>query len=1044
MKFKAGYAIPIILALGLQLFAAQTRTISGRVTASETGEALQGAQVFVQDTYIGSVSDVYGNYSLEVPTEEVTLIVAFIGYKTQELTVPVGVETVNFTLETDVLLSEQVIVTGLASTVKRRNLANAVAVITAEDLVPAPAQTLESALSGKFAGISVRQNTGAPGGGMSVNLRGLSTIEGSTQPLYIVDGVIVNNAANQGGMDIVTAAAGAGSARPQGQPTNRIGDINPEDIATIEVLKGASAAAMYGSKAANGVVIITTKRGTPGGIQFKVTQRFGSSSILKKIGHQKYETYSEALGVYGADLSSEGLTTAGKADYDAFKLTVGADSIGSMSDAALESRFGSTWANRDIDYEDELYGESGALRETVVSASGGTNRTKFYASGTIKDEGGIVSGTGYKKYSALLNIDHRFNEKASLSISTNLVRSESDRGITGNDNTNTTFGFSLAFTPSFLDIRKDAEGVYPDHLNNPSNPLHTRDVLINNEVVFRSFGSFLFRYDLIQSSTQSLAFITQGGADFYSQKNTVFSPPELQFEKSSDQPGRSILAETGNINSNLYFSLAHRLSFGASSSAATSVGLQYETVHRNQATISASNMVVTQSNIDQSAKVDVYQTITKQQDRGYFIQEEVNLNEIVYLTAAMRGDRSSAIGNTDKTYIFPKASASVRLSEFGFWSALEPISDEFKIRVAFGQTGNLPIPTAKYTSLNPNNIGGVGGLLTGTRKGESEIKPEITSEIEYGFDATLFGGFASLEVSLFKQSITDLLLFADAPASSGFTSEVINGGEMETKGFEASLNLNLIRTSSLRWNSRINYYTTSTEITKLDVDPFNMGGFATFLGTYRIEEGWSPTSIVGSEMEDYVNADGHTVQRHIKLADETPDFQMSFNNSFNMGNFSMRFLLDWKKGGYIINLGKLLSDLGGTTEDYDQELTFTVKGGASTGADTTITVDQAGPGRLANLGYYTESYIDDGSYLKLRELSVKYIVPTETVQSLFRGSVSSVSVGVSGRNLWMSTNDFPSYDPEVSQFGNIAIGSSVDTYAFPSSKSIFFEVSLGF
>ncbi|MCH8025019.1 MAG: carboxypeptidase-like regulatory domain-containing protein, partial [Candidatus Marinimicrobia bacterium] len=172
MKFKAGYAIPIILALGLQLLAAQTRTISGRVTASETGEALQGAQVFVQDTYIGSVSDVYGNYSLEVPTEEVTLIVAFIGYKTQELTVPVGVETVNFTLETDVLLSEQVIVTGLASTVKRRNLANAVAVITAEDLVPAPAQTLESALSGKFAGISVRQNTGAPGGGMSVNLRG--------------------------------------------------------------------------------------------------------------------------------------------------------------------------------------------------------------------------------------------------------------------------------------------------------------------------------------------------------------------------------------------------------------------------------------------------------------------------------------------------------------------------------------------------------------------------------------------------------------------------------------------------------------------------------------------------------------------------------------------------------------------------------------------------------------------------------------------------------------------------------------------------------
>ncbi len=1076
MKFKAGYAIPIILALGLQMLAAQARTISGQVTVSETGEALQGAQVFVKDTYIGSVSDAYGNYSLEVPTEEVTLMVAFIGYKTQELAVAVGEETINFALETDVLKSEQVVVTGIASSVKRRNLAHAVATISAEDLVPAPAQTLDAALSGKFAGISVRQNTGAPGGGMSVNLRGLSTIEGSTQPLYVIDGVIVNNAANQSGIDIVTEAASAGSVRPQGQPTNRIGDINPEDIESIEVLKGASAAAIYGSKATNGVVIIKTKRGKPGDIQFKVTQRFGASSILKKIGYRKFDKYGDARAQYGGIIAVDGLHQAGATLYSSYitEYTDTADAFIAYWETqdidttfmALHTYFPQSdsllnlhWMGRAIDYEDELYGESGSLRETNFSVGGGTVKTRFYASGTIKDEGGIVKNTGYKKYAGLLNLDHQFSDKATLSVSTNLMRTESDRGITGNDNTGTSYGFSLAATPSFLDIRKNSDGDYPDHPNNPSNPLHSAAVLVNNEVVFRTLGSFNFTYNLLQTTGQSLKFIALGGTDYYSQENMVYSPPELQFERSGDQPGRSILANTSSLNSTLYLTLAHNLNFGGNSTLSSAAGLQYETADLNQSTISSSNMVVTQSNVDQSANTEVFQNIIRQQDRGLVVQEELNLNEIVYLSAAIRGDRSSTVGDTEKRLFFPKAAASVRLSELGFWGPLAGLSEEFKIRVAYGQTGNLPVPTAKFTAFNPQNISGRGGLLTGSRSGEPDIGVETTTEIEFGFDAALPGGLGSLEFTMFNQSITDLLLFADAAASSGFTSEVINGGEMETKGLELSLNLNLIRTRALGWNSRINYFTTESEITKLNVDPFNLGGFATFLGTFRIEPGWSPTAIVGSEMQYVWDAAGDSlkpvmvdraigdtvisVHQHHKLGDETPDFQMSFNNNLRLGDFSVHFLLDYKKGGGVINLGKLISDLGGTTEDYDDSTKFKLIGGAADGGDTTIK-DLAGQGRLALLGTYTDPYIEDGTYLKLRELNITYSVPRAVVQRLFSGSVTTLSVSVTGRNLWMWTKDFASYDPEVSQFGNIAIGSSVDTYAFPSSKSFYFEVSLGF
>lgn len=1002
--------LTFILLLGLQIVSAQTRTITGRVTVEGTGESLPGTQIFVKDTFVGTTSDADGYYNLEAPAGDLTLVVTFVGYQTNELTVAAGVTTLDVVMVTDVLRSEEVVVTGLASSVKRRNLAHSVASISSADLVPAPAQTLDAALSGKFPGISVRQNTGAPGGGMSVNLRGTSTLFGSTQPLYVVDGVIINNAANQSGMDLVTAAAGAGSSTPQGQPTNRIGDINPQDIETIEVLKGASAAAIYGSKAANGVVIITTKRGKPGDIQFKVSQRFGTTSILKKMGHNVYKSYADAEAQYGAALAAEGLNTAGD------------------------------WANVDIDYEDLIYGQSGALSETNISAGGGTNQTRFYTSATIKNDEGIVKNTGYSKFSGQLNLDHRFSDRATLSISTNLTRSESDRGITGNDNTGTTFGIALAFTPSFLDIRPDADGVYPDHPNNAANPVHSRDVLVNNEVVFRSIGSFNFKFNIFKGANMGLDFIAQGGGDFYSQENLIYSPPELQYERNSDQPGNSTFNTVESLNSNLYLSLAHRLNMGGMKLASTA-GIQWETADLNQVTVSGTNMVPTQTNVDQAANILVLHGITKQQDRGFFIQEELNVGEIIYLTGAIRGDRSSALGDTDKFFTYPKASASLRLSQLGFWGPLAGISDEFKVRVAWGKTGNLPGPGDKFTALLPSNLSGFSGLLTSGREGEPNILPETTTEIEYGFDASLMGGLASLEVTLFNQSITDLLLTADKPPSSGFSAEVINGGEMSVKGIEAALSLNLIRSASLEWNSRINFYKTTSEVTKLDVDPFNQGGFATSLGTYRIEEGWSPTAIVGSEMKTVITGTDTSLV-HIPLGNETPDFQMSFNNIFRVGPFGLRFLIDWKNGGEVINLANLLADLGGTTADYAKPADFLFRGGAVDGSDTTITVDEAGPGRLGLLGTVTGPYIEDGSYIKLRELAIEYSLPKSIVDGFLGGAVDYLTISVTGRNLWMKTN-YSGYDPEVSQFGNIAVGGSVDVFPFPSSRSLFFDISFG-
>ncbi len=960
--------------------------LTGKVTDATTGEPLPGAQVFVKGTFVGTTTDVAGAYSLEVE-ENATIVVAYIGYRTQEETVS-GVE-IDFSMESDVLGQDEVVVTGLVSSVKRRNAANAVASVSGDDLVNAPTQTIDQALSGQFAGVNIRRNTGAPGGGVNVNLRGQSTLTGSTQPLYVIDGVILNNDANQSGIDVVTAATGAGSSRPQGQPTNRIGDINPNDIESIEVLKGASAAAIYGAKASNGVVIIKTKRGRGGETKFNFSTKTGTSALLKTMGHRVFETYQEAEDQYGADVASLGNDASGN------------------------------WANNDFDYEEILYGEEGALTEHTLSATGGDGRTQFYVGGQYMDEGGIIKNTGYEKFSGRLNVDHRLSDKAKVSIATNLVRSEADRGVTGNDNTNMTYGFSIGFTPSFIDIRKNADGSYPTHPLNPSNPLETADYFVNNELTHRALGSITLDYNLYRGVNQDLGLLAVAGADFYNQENQVFIPPFIQIEKSKDEAGQSVMTTTDNLNTNLSLNLVHKMKMSGMNFN-TTAGLQYETYDWNSVFVHATGMIPTQMNVDKASSQAVYHDRKMRQDRGQFFQEEITVGDNIYLAFSMRGDVSSTMGDTETKEWYPKMAASYQFGEFA------GVFDNLKLRFANGQTGNMPQSKAKYTTMSSANIGGINGLVASSTKGNADIKPERTTETEFGVDFSVMDGLATVEATTYSQKISDLILLVDLAPSSGASSAWENGGEMETKGTELTLGINptkLISLGGLDWNFHMTYYSNESEVTKLNVDPYNYGGFATFLGTYRIEEGWSPTAIVGSETND----DGS----HIELGNENPDYRISYRNSLKMGDFELSFLIDHKEGGHAINLANLIYDLGGTTGDYDKEELDLDGDGTKSGN---------GNERLTVLGGVTAPYIESTTYTALRDLSMSYTLPSSVSDRL---GFSYMRVGIAARNWWLKT-DYTGLSPEVSQFGNEAIGGSVDTNPFPLSKSTYLTLSMGF
>lgn len=967
------FTLLVSLACTIPTTAQAQRTVTGTVMDAETGETIPGANVRVQGTSIGTTTDVEGAFSINVPADRKTLVFSFVGYRARTVELAGGENEVDVQLQPDVLGLEEVIVTGLASSAKRRNLANSVGTIQQDDLVPVPTQTLERALSGKIAGLSVSQNTGAPGGGINVNLRGTSTITGSTQPLYVIDGVILDNSAIQSGLDFVSAAAAAGSSRPQGQPTNRIADINPNDIESIEVLKGASAAAIYGAKATNGVVIITTKRGQVGETRVNFTQQTGFNTILNKIGTRDFR-------------DAEGLDPAVQALVD-------------------ENGF--------IDYEELVYGREGLTSETTLSISGGDKDTRFYLSGLGLSEEGIVDNTGYEKYSARINVEQNLGERVRLQLNSSLTRSESDRSITGNENQGaTTLGFSVASTPSYVDITARDDGTFP---NGPagSNPLQTVALLKNNEVSYRGILSGLVDVNLLQTDSQNLNLVIRGGADTYSLTNEIVSPPELQFEqnKALSVRGVSVAGETTSLSTNIFANLVHRLSVGNGFNFTTTGGVQYETRDIDNVQSLAEGLLSTQENVDQATSLRGFEDVLKQREVGIFLQEEVDINEKFFLTAGVRGDASSRLGDTDKFFLYPKVAGSVQFASFDFWEPVSSALPEFKLRAAFGRTGNLPNASAKYTSLVAENIGGVGGVLVPTRRGTENIEPETTQEVEVGVDFAFLNDLGTVEFSYYRQNIQDLILENQLPPSSGFSTEFINAGDMRTSGIEVFLNLIPVQSQKVTWRSTVTFARDRSEITALDVDPFQVGGFSLGLGQFRIEEGLSPTTIVGlSEAGDLT-----------QFGNSNANFQIGWNNSVSAYGFNFGMLWDWKEGGNVINLGKLITDLNGTTPDLG-----TPEGQAR-----------------ANGAGGTGRYVEDGTYLKLREVNLGYQLSGSVLNRWFDGRVREATLGIGARNLFMFT-PYDGYDPEVSQFGNVAVGRAVDVIPFPSSRNVFFKVGLGF
>jgi len=958
---------------------AQTQTITGRVTDTN-GVPIAGASVTVKQTTQGVATDGEGKFKLNIPANA-TITISSTGFKTQTIKTDASTSDLQIKLEEDVARLDEVVVTGLATTVKRRNLANAIATISNKQLNGvAPAQTFDAALNGKVPGAYINSNTGAPGGGISVKLRGVTSVFGNTQPLYVVDNVFMDNSSTSAGLNAVTAAAAGGNASTQDNPSSRIADLRAEDIENIEILKGASAAAIYGSRAAAGVVIITTKKGKQGKTKITFSQDLGFVEVRKLLGVRQFTAET------AASLSSDPAT----------------------SEALKQQFLAAQSAGKLYDYEKEMYGEKGFTRNSVISMTGGNDKTSFYFSAAQKKEDGIIARTGYQNTSVRLNVDHRITDNIKFGISTNYVNSSADRGLTGNDNNGVTYGIALSSTPQFAELHPDPAGNYPVNGFSASNPIQTRDLMRNNEGVDRFTTGFNLDAILFKGVKSNTRFIARGGFDFYNLQTDAQFPSSLQSQ--SVAKGTSIQGFSKNLNTNYLLSLVNNYTPSDNLSLTTSAGVTQETGDYNNLLNVATQVISGQGNVDQAGALTAQQFRQKFQNDGIFAQEEATIIDAITLTAGIRFDRSTNNGDIKKYNAYPKAGVSWNLTRMNFWNG--NFFDNFKLRAAYGQSANFPAYGSKFTSLAVSNTGGFPGSLVNIQLGKSDIKPERQTELEAGLDFSILKGRLSMEVSYYSKKIFDFLLLNTLPTSSGFSSQWVNAGDLRNRGVEIGLNARPVVTKNFTWNTSVNFWFNRSRVTNLTIPPVVLGSFGLALGSFRIEEGKSATQIVGITDEP----------QGIKVwGDQEPDFQMNTFNELTFKNkLSLRFLLHWKKGGENINLTNLLNDLGQTSPNFDNDDN---KNGVPDGFD-----------RIGRIGVTAQDFVENSGYLRLREIGLYYNFGT--MGKVIKGLRAGVSL-----NNFLTITNYSGYDPEVSNFGT-GFSTGVDVDPFPASKRATFHISI--
>ena len=961
---------------------ATTGTVRGRVTDAASTRGLPGAQVVVDGTRFGAVTDSSGNFTIPaVPTGARTVTARRIGYAPVSKAVTVtaeGVSTGDIALSASALNLTEVVVTGSAAPTEKRKVGTSIASVDSTTLSRAEAVTVDQALQGKVPGAQITQNSGGPGGGgISVRLRGTNSFISGSDPLYIVDGVIVDNGSAQ------LTDLGIRS-----NPQNRLADINPDDIDRIEVIRGAAAAALYGSRANNGVVQIFTKRGTIGKPRFTLNSRVSSNELREEQPFNLYPYNENGLAV---------------------------------------KRF---------NYQPDIFHRA-AGQEHNLTVEGGNDATRYYLSGNVLDEDGILRSTSSKRTGARVNLQQQLASQLIGHVTANYVTTENQMQAFGEQNDYGIMG-SLFFAPTNVDFRP-VNGVYPLPPSLGTNPILAIDRIRNPQTIERFIGSAKTTWTPI---TNLLVDYTIG-IDNVGFEQRQFIPRNAVLGSAPITTGKSqsVFQNTRVINQDGVGSYNWKPM--GPFELRTTAGFNFTSQHVRTTSAIANGLAPVGDLVSAGSVFSAGQTDVELRTLGFYGQQEVDWRDRLFVTAAVRYDASSTFAPSQRWQAFPKFSASyvVRENEPGLVNSV-------RLRSALGWAGSQPgIVNAysQYISYAQLPFAGRPGFANDVTYGNPDLHNERAREWELGTELGLVNGRVGVEATYYDRLVSDLLFFRPLATSTGFSRQFAPIGSMSNKGIELLLRTTNVDTRNLQWSSTITYAHNKNNVESLDIQDFqSAGGYpnrirtglpaGVFYGSYagrncatgallldslgRYRRS-NQTVDMGATLAARRAISGGTCNDSLNkiIGDPNPNWTGSLLNEFTvMGKLRLRALLDGVFGNQIMNLSTRAQNAGiaSNSKTYEREL-----------------LPYGDPRKLPptfnsrTQGIF-EYWIEDGTFVKLREVSASYTLDIPAVKSVFH---DGVELTLSGRNLVVWTN-YSGYDPEINLFGTNAGGiGSVQTTA---------------
>jgi TonB-linked SusC/RagA family outer membrane protein len=1028
LKFdlKKHFSVLMIL-LGVQFAFGQTiqTKITGKVL-DDTGNPVIGATVSIPDLKAGSITDIDGNYELSLNAAEGSyrVEVSYIGYKTEVLSVDI------------------------TSASTQKVLDFTITTIGAKDIENAGTGNAISALQGKVAGARITQVSGDPSGAMSINLRGVNSITGSSDPLYVIDGVIVSNSS--------TAVTQIGNSAGESQVgTPRLADINPNDIESINIINGPAAAAQYGSRAAAGVVLITTKKGTVGKPRISVGTSFNVNQLRKKV---YISTHPKQFGFAALRLGNIVAISPAVAAANPGVTTIPIERDG----ATIQMANNLVDVTR-YDYQDQLF-RTASGTDNFMNISGGTEKTKYFASVGYMNNGGIVIGTDFQRINARLNIDQILSSWASLSVGVSATQSSSSDTPTGN-----TFWSpvnSINITNNIWNIsERDANGNLKAAEPTRINPLSIETFEIEQNVN-RSISSA--KLSIFPISGLKLDLIA--GIDGFSQVGTQFIPvyPYAGVAPAFYANGFASVANNVSFQYNWDANLSYIKNFGDFSSN-TLLGYGYQNSRVDFSVSNGQDIAPGFKSVNGSPNRLTSYALSQYWIDGYFAQQTFGYKDLLYVTGALRVDNSSVFSSSQRNQTYSKASVSFVPSALDFWKngSFNEVISSAKLRASFGEAGGVTAigPYDRFNLISSVNYLGKNTFVPNSQIAFENVAPERNREIEFGADFGLLKDRLGIGFTMYNQKVFDLLVNRVIAPSEGGTSKLDNVGEMQNTGIELSVNYKALKTNKIDWNLYGVYSQNRNEVTKLGsplVQINTVSGAPAFLiegqpasvffGTYtaanpdgtpllntsnftQTEKGTAVNYVPGAEIPQgsYViggqlftprrNAAGQPTGIALRdvIGDPNPDFTMSIGSNFKYDKFTLGVLFDGAYGFDVFNADRRTRQGVGIGDYSERE----IKGELPRGYIYSIYLNE-------------EWRVEDGSFTKLRELYLGYDLPTSFVKGL-----SNLNFSIIGRNLF-SFDSYDGYDPETNAGGVSDRLRGVDFGNVPIPRTLQFALRASF